>query len=132
MILYRITTSNDSFLSKLWEEGWILSCISEGKMYFWKEEKKPVKSRALTNESNKWIAYLKMQRENIDKWIDLHIPDFVTNEKEWNKFINYWTQKNSEDSKMHAEKQKTFDIRARWANWDKDKPKTTNKANSIW
>lgn len=40
MILYRITTSNDSFLSKLWEEGWILSCISEGKMYFWKEEKR--------------------------------------------------------------------------------------------
>ena len=40
MIIYRIITSNDSALRKLWEEGWILSCISEGKMYFFKEEKK--------------------------------------------------------------------------------------------
>lgn len=49
MILYRITTHNDSFLTKLWEEGWVLSCISEWKMYFWKEEKQIRKSRTLVS-----------------------------------------------------------------------------------
>ena len=48
MIVYRIISSNDSALRQLWEEWWILSCISEGKMYFWKEEKRTVrKSRAV-------------------------------------------------------------------------------------
>lgn len=46
-IIYRIITSNDSALRQLWEEWWILSCISDGKMYFWKEEKKIRKSRTV-------------------------------------------------------------------------------------
>lgn len=92
--------------------------------------KKTVKSRALTTESNQGISYLRKQREQIDSNQPIHIPEFVNETEEWNKFVNYWTQKNSECSKMHCEKQKTFDIRARWNNWSKDKPKS-NKANSI-
>lgn len=130
MIIYRIISSNDSALRQLWEEWWILSCISEGKMYFWKEEKKSVKSRALTTESNQGISYLRKQREQIDNWQEIHYPDFIDDRKQWSDFINYWTQKNSADSKMHCEKQKTFEIRARWATWHKDKLKTNS--NTIW
>ena len=129
MLIPKITTYNTLAIPQMYSEGCRLIAIYDDKMFWEKEEKKQIKSRALTTESNKGIAYLKMQRQNIDQWIEIHIPDFVDNQKEWAKFINYWTQKNSEDDKMHSEKQKTFDIRARWANWDKDK---VTKANSIW
>ena len=39
-IIYRIISSQDSALRQLGEDGWILSAISEGKMYLHKEEKK--------------------------------------------------------------------------------------------
>lgn len=131
-IIYRIITSNDHSLHKMWEEWWKLSCISDWKMYFWKEEKKPVKSRALTTESNKSIQYLKMQRENIDIWKEIHYPDFVNDRKQWSDFIHYWTQKNSDEWKLHCEKEKTFEIRWRWATWYKEKKEFTSNKNTIW
>lgn len=64
MILYRITTHNDSFLTKLWEEGWILSCISEWKMYFWKEEKKTRAVKVCTDDFEEfWNLYPKERRK---------------------------------------------------------------------
>mgnify|MGYP007122361357 CR=1 FL=1 len=42
-IIYRIISSQDSALRQLGEKWWILSCISEWKMYFWKEEKRTVR-----------------------------------------------------------------------------------------
>lgn len=131
-IIYRTTPNDDKaliYLEKLWQDNWIYCWPLGDKLVFRKEEKKQVKSRALTTESNKGISYLKAQRQKIDSWEEIHYPDFIDDRKEWTKFINYWTQKNSEDDKMHAEKQKTFDIRARWANWDKDK---VTKANTLW
>lgn len=47
-ITYRIISSNDSALRQIWEEWWILSCISEWKMYFWKEEKRVVSKKEIT------------------------------------------------------------------------------------
>ena len=49
MIIYRIITSNDHSLHKMWEDGWLLSCISEWKMYFWKEQKKQRKTTAIVS-----------------------------------------------------------------------------------
>ena len=135
MITYKTlpyTLENLQSLKSLWEDNWQLCTIYDGKMFLSREEKKPVKSRALTTESNKWIVYLRKQREQIDSNLPIHIPDFVSEIEEWNRFVNHWTQKNSEDSKMHCEKQKTFDIRARWNNWNKDKPKSQTKFNTIW
>lgn len=134
MYTHKTLTYSREWLLEMEELGkqWYRLCvIYDWKIFLEKEEKKQVKSRALTTESNKGIAYLKMQRENIDKWVDLHIPEFIDNVKEWTKFINHYTQKNSDEWKMHAEKQKTFDIRARWNNWEKDKPNITNKANTV-
>ena len=129
MIEYKIIIYNTKALPELWKDNWILSCISDGKMFFYREAQKERRSRALVTEWNKSISYLRKQREQIDSWQPIHIPDFINDEKEWNKFINYWTQKNSEDWKMHCEKQKTFEIRARWTNWNKDKKEI--KSNTI-
>lgn len=128
----KITSYDTRAIPLMYQGGWRLIAIYEWKMFWEKEEKKQVKSRALTTESNKGISYLRKQRENIDNWIEIHYPDFIDDRKQWSDFINHWTQKNTDDWKMHAEKQKTFELRARWHNWYKDKPKTTNKANSIW
>lgn len=100
-IIYRITTHNDSFLTKLWEEGWILSCISEGKMYFWKEEKNTRKSRVPTtwddfsdfyklypNKKGKenarvmWTRLSEKERELAHAWLI--------------RYIAYWKQKEIE------------------------------------
>lgn len=131
MLEYKIIIYNTKALPELWKDNWILSTIHENKMFFYREIKKQVKSRALTTESNKSIQYLKMQRENIDLWKEIHYPDFVNDRKQWSDFINYWTQKNTEDWKMHCEKQKTFEIRARWRTWYKDKKEFTSNKNTI-
>lgn len=115
----------------MYQGGWRLITIYEWKMFWEKEEKKQVKSRALTTESNKGISYLRKQRENIDNWIEIHYPDFIDDRKQWSDFINHWTQKNTEDWKMHAEKQKTFEIRARFSVWC-NKNNKSQKSNIIW
>lgn len=65
-IIYRIISSNDSALRQIWEEGWILSCISEGKMYFWKEEKK---KRVYEKSSITWVKHLQIN-PSIKLWIE--------------------------------------------------------------
>ena len=125
------TLGNIQLLQSLWKDNWQLCTIYSDIIFLSRPIKKEVKSRALTTESNKGISYLRKQREQLDSNQPIHIPEFVIETEEWSKFVNYWTQKNSEDSKMHCEKQKTFDIRARWNNWSKDKPKNTS-ANTIW
>lgn len=130
MLTPKITAYDTKIIPAMYEQWFMLVTIYDNKMFWHKEEKKQVKSRALTTESNKGISYLKKQRENIDNWIEIHYPDFIDDRKQWSDFINHWTQKNTEDWKMHAEKQKTFEIRARWATWHKDKKQT--KSNVIW
>mgnify|MGYP006879907623 CR=1 FL=1 len=129
---YKIISYNTKALPLLWEENWNLNCIYDWMMFFSREVKKQVKSRALVAESNKSISYLKKQREQIDNWQPIHIPDFVNNESEWIKFVLHWIQKNSEDWKMHCEKQKTFEIKARWMTWISGKEEKTTKSNTIW
>ena len=94
---YKIISYNTKALPLLWEENWNLNCIYDWMMFFSREVKKQVKSRALVAESNKSISYLKKQREQIDNWQPIHIPDFVNNESEWIKFVLHWIQKNSEE-----------------------------------
>ena len=133
MIEYRTCPSNENFLSylqTLWKENWIYCGEKWDKLIFYRPIKKEVKSRSLVTEWNKSISYLKKQREQIDSWEPIHIPDFITNESEWIKFISYWTQKNNDSWKMHCEKQKTFEIRLRWNTWHKDKKEI--KSNTIW
>jgi len=132
MFIPKITLYDTKIIPSMYEDWWRITAIYEDKIFWEKEEKKQVKSRALTTESNKSIQYLKMQRENIDLWKEIHYPDFVNDKKQWSDFINYWTQKNSEDSKMHCEKQKTFEIRWRWSTWHKDKKEFTSNKNTIW
>lgn len=134
MYTHKTLTYSREWLLEMEELGkqWYRLCvIYDWKIFLEKEEKKTVKSRALTTESNKWISYLKKQRENIDNWDEIHYPDFIDNVKEWAKFINYWTQKNSADWKMHCEKQKTFEIRARFSVWC-NKNNKSNISNTIW
>ena len=132
MLEYKIISYNTKALPLLWEENWNLNCIYDWMMFFSREVKKQVKSRALVTEWNKSISYLKKQREQLDKWESIHIPDFVNNESEWIKFVSHWIQKNSEDWKMHCEKQKTFEIKARWMTWISGKEEKTIKSNVIW
>lgn len=73
MILYRIISSQDSALRQLGEEWWILSCISEWKMYFWKEEKKSPNRKELieTPEFNQfYLLYPKKKapKEALKAW----------------------------------------------------------------
>lgn len=130
MLEYKIISYNTKALPLLWEENWNLNCIHDWMMFFSREVKKQVKSRALVTEWNKSISYLKKQREQLDQWESIHIPDFIDNKEEWIKFVHFWTQKNGDGGKMHCEKQKTFEIQARWRTWYKDKREI--KANSIW
>lgn len=132
MIEYKTLTysvENIQSLPLLWKENWNLCSIYDWKIFLSREVKKEVKSRALTTEWNKSISYLRKQREQIDSWEPIHIPEFISNEPEWSKFISYWTQKNSEDWKMHCEKQRTFELRWRWQTWHKEKKE--NKSNTI-
>lgn len=132
MLEYRTTDNNEHFfqyMQALWKENWIYCWEKWDKLIFYRQVKKEVKSRALTNESNKSIAYLKMQRERIESWQELHTPDFIDNKDEWIKFVHYWTQKNGEGGKMHCEKQRTFEVQARWRTWHKDKKEV--KSNTI-
>ena len=131
MLIPKITSYDTKIIPSMYEDWWRITAIYEDKIFWEKEEKKQVKSRALTTESNKSIQYLKMQRENIDLWKELHYPDFIDDKKQWSWFINHWTQKNTEDWKMHCEKQKTFEIRWRWATWYKDKKEFTSNKNTI-
>lgn len=137
MIIYTILTYSEEGLEEmrtLWGQWYELCSIYDWKIFLKKNEKKIVKSRALTIGGNKSIDFLRSQREKIDNGEQLTIPSFITNEKEWLSFIDYWTQKNTGEWKMHCEKQKTFEIRARWAFWIrwKDTKIHKNKANTIW
>ena len=132
MLIPKITSYDTKIIPSMYEDWWRITAIYEDKIFWEKEEKKTVKSRALTTESNKSIQYLKMQRENIDLWKEIHYPDFVNDRKQWFSFINHWTQKNSDEWKLHCEKEKTFELRWRWATWYKEKKEVTNTFNKIW
>ena len=125
------TLENIQLLQSLWKDNWQLCTIYDNIIFLSRPIKKEVKSRALTTESNKWIAYLKMQRDRIDSWEEIHYPDFVNNRSEWVKFVNFWIQKNTEDWKLHCEKQKTFDAQARWRVWITWNEESKSKT-SIW
>lgn len=100
MILYRIIASQDSALRQLWEEWWILSCISEWKMYFWKEEKRTVrKSRTVElwdDFDSFWKLYPKKQKKK-ETWVVWF--RMKENERllaiEWLKrYLSYWKKTN--------------------------------------
>lgn len=103
MILYRITTHNDSFLPKLWEEGWVLSCISEWKMYFWKEVKRVVSKKEISERddfTDFWNLYPKARRkkkkEAQDFWNRLD-EKRRTLALEWlKKYLVYWKKTNQD------------------------------------
>lgn len=101
MIVYRIIASNDSALRQLWEEWWVLSCISEWKMYFWKEEKRTRKQslqvawddfsdfyKLYPNKKGKenarvmWSRLTEKERELAHSWLI--------------RYIAYWKQKEIE------------------------------------
>ena len=96
-IIYRIISSQDSALRQLGEKWWILSCISEWKMYFWKEEKKSRTQKITTwddfldfyklypNKKGKenarvmWSRLTEKERELAHAWLI--------------RYIAYWKQK---------------------------------------
>ena len=96
-IIYRIISSQDSALRQLGEEWWILSCISEWKMYFWKEEKKSRTQKITTwddfqdfynlyphkkgkeNARVMWSRLTEKERELAHAWLI--------------RYIAYWKQK---------------------------------------
>lgn len=131
-LIPKITLYDTKIIPSMYEDWWRITAIYEDKIFWEKEEKKQVKSRALTTESNKSIQYLKMQRERIDNNQEIHCPDFIDNKEKWYEFVHHWTQRNSDGWKLHCEKEKTFEIRWRWATWRKDKKEINNTFNKIW
>lgn len=127
-LIPKITSYDTKIIPSMYEDWWRITAIYEDKIFWEKEEKKQVKSRALTTESNKSIQYLKMQRERIDNNQEIHCPDFIDNKEKWYEFVHHWTQRNSDGWKLHCEKEKTFEIRWRWATWRKDNKNTYQKA----
>lgn len=101
MIIYRIISSNDSALRQLWEEWWILSCISEGKMYFWKEEKKARTIKVCTDDFEEfWNLYpkerRKMKKQAKEVWARLN-EKTKTIAIEWlKKYKAYWKRTNQD------------------------------------
>lgn len=99
MIIYRIISFNDSALRQLGEEGWILSCISEWKMYFWKEEKK---KRVFEKSSITWDDFSdfyklypnKKGKENARvMWTRLSEKERELAHAWLIRYIAYWKQK---------------------------------------
>lgn len=98
MIIYRIIASNDSALRKLWEEWWILSCISEGKMYFWKEEKRTVakKETVETPDFQNWYDLYpkhKSRQQALKEWWILKPEEIELAKKLLPLHIQYWKSK---------------------------------------
>lgn len=129
MFIPKITLYDTKIIPSMYEDWWRITAIYDDKIFWEKEEKKQVKSRALTTESNKSIQYLKMQRERIDNNQEIHCPDFIDNKEKWYEFVHHWTQRNSDWWKLHCEKEKTFEIRWRWATWMSRKKETYQKTD---
>lgn len=147
MILYRVIWYNLPALHKMGEDWWILSCVNDEKMIFYKEEKKksqktqPFSWKAKEangfgtdviiskTEYQEAIDLLKYNWEKMDNWEQIESPDFTLNyPEEWFKFNSYWTEKDRK-GRTRAELQKTFDIKRRFANWisNKTESKITTK-----
>lgn len=102
MILYRIISSNDSALRQLWEEWWILSCISEWKMYFWKEEKRVVRKSRTTESWDDFSDFYKLYPNKKGKenarvmWSRLTEKERELAHAWLIRYIAYWKQKEIE------------------------------------
>ena len=77
-------------------------------------------THALKNEYQENISYMRKQAEKIRNDIIPDIPDFVqeSHEAEWAKFLLYWTATTKSWKILCEEtKQKSFDIKRRFATW---------------
>ncbi len=101
MIQYKLIKYNNSALCKLWEEWWILSCIHEWVMYFYKQ----LPTKENIEKINKEIEE---ERRNEEEKNILHerIRKIKSDPVEWNKLESlansYLTQEQKESSVYKA------------------------------
>lgn len=132
MIEYRVIWYNLPALHKMWEDWWILSCVHDDKMIFYREEKRKRKETSLVISPS--LDFIRANSHRIDIGESIDYPDYAINYKdEWLKFILYWWETDKK-GKTRAELQKTFDIKRRFATWmmNKQDTKIINPITRIW
>ncbi len=81
MILYRITSFNNSYLTKMWEDWWILSCIHNDNMYFYKKNERKITKKEYiisTQDFDEfWLSYpnKKNRQWAVKEWCKLSDED---------------------------------------------------------
>jgi len=102
-IEYRIIEYNTKALPELWKDNWILSCINENKMFFYREVKRVVSKKEITEKDDFtafWNLYPKERRkkkkEAQDFWNKLD-EKRRTLALEWlKKYLVYWKKTNQD------------------------------------
>lgn len=99
----------------------------------------PTETKIIKNEYQENINFMKRQAENINNWVSPDIPDFVqdVHKEEWAKFLLWWTAPTKSWKILCEEtKQKSFDIKRRFATWIWNNTATSSysqpKKTTIW
>lgn len=82
---YRIIKSEDHALHVMWEEGWMLSCIGEGKMYFTRPARKS-KEEKRADHTPEYIEFRKLYPSDAG----IYDSKLIT---KYNKLVAEWLHK---------------------------------------